>query len=373
MPAAGDCWTVKTSSDIAKALPLFDDAMSIDPHFNDAILGSAEANFQIWEGSFNTIKYTLDAQADFSKLIEQVLKSDPRNAEATALKVRALIEQLEPDRALALARGSVIKNPTNPKLRLVLGMRLTSEGSYEEAIAEFQEYERLSPRLNSGEKGDLAWNYLRAGDTGRALELLNSIPEEDLREQHHRNLAEANFRERNTKAAQAYMELFLKNNVWLNLNWMKPWFEIYKDPQVFSVFEEAMLGSGLPEWPFNFNEGREADRIAHDELVLLHSDVFNEQHSVGPFGAPYSEERNSDGTIEMNFDWMNGIPLSGAWKIVGDQICRNIPSVHQGRDLCHFLYLNPEKSTDEHRYVAAPYRCPFDRKHTVLPIKPPRS
>lgn len=345
----------KDFTDIAKALPLFDDAMSIDPDFNEAKLGSAEANFQIWEGSFNTIKYTLDAQADFSKLIEQVLKSDPRNAEATALKVRALIEQLEPDRALALARGSVFKNPTNPMLRLVLGMSLTSEGNYEEAIAEFQEYERLSPRLNSGEKGDLAWNYLRAGDTGRALELLNSIPEEDLREQHHRNLAEANFRERNTKAAQAYMELFLKNNVWLNLNWMKPWFEIYKDPQVFSVFEEAMLGSGLPEWPFNFNEGREADRIAHDELVLLHSDVFNEQHSVGPFGAPYSEERNSDGTIEMNFDWMNGIPLSGTWKIVGDQICRNIPSVHQGRDLCHFLYLNAEKSTDDHRYVAAPW------------------
>ncbi|MDP5219026.1 tetratricopeptide repeat protein [Ruegeria sp. 2205SS24-7] len=345
----------KDFTDIAKALPLFDEAMSMDPQFIDAKLGSAEANFQIWEGSFNTIKFTIDAQAAFLELIEQVLQGDPRNPDATALRVRALLEQLKSDRALALARGSVFKDPTNPVLRLVLGMCLTSEGNYEDAIAEFQEYERLSPRLNSGEKGDLAWNYLRAGDSGRALELLNSIPEQDLREQHHRNLAEANFREGNNEAAQAYMELFLKNNVWLNLNWMKPWFEIYKDPQVFSVFEEAMLGSGLPEWPFSFHEGREADRIAHDELVLLHSDAFNEEHTVGPFGAPYSEERNSDGTIAMNFDWMNGIPLSGTWRIVGDQICRNIPSVHQGRDLCHFLYLDPEKSTDDHRYVAAPW------------------
>ncbi len=345
----------KDFTDIAKALPLFDEAISMDPRFDDAKLGSAEANFQIWEGSFNTIKYTLDAKTDFSELIEQVLQNDPRNPEATALKVRAHLEQLEPDLALALARGAVFKNPTNPALRVVLGMSLTTEGNYEDAIAEFQEYERHSPKLNSGEKGDLAWNYLRAGDSGRALELLKSIPEEDLREQHHRHLAEANFREGNIKAARAHMELFLKNNVWLNLNWMKPWFEIYKDPQVFSVFEEAMLGSGLPEWPFNFNEGREADRIAHDELVLLHSDSFIEQHSVGPFGAPYSENRNSDGTIELNFAWMNGVPLSGTWKVFGDQICRNIPSVHHGRDLCHFLYLDPEKSTDDHRYVAAPW------------------
>ncbi|WP_170336699.1 tetratricopeptide repeat protein [Ruegeria arenilitoris] len=345
----------KDFTDIGKALPLFDEAMSMDPQFTDAKLGSAEANFQIWEGSFNTIKFTLDAQTSFSELIEQVLHSDPRNPEATALQVRALIEQIEPDRALALARGSVFNDPTNPMLRLVLGMSLTSEGNYEEAIAEFQEYEQLSPRLNSGEKGDLAWNYLRAGNSRRALELLNSIPKEELREQHYRNLAEANFREGDTKAAQGYMDLFLKNNVWLNLNWMKPWFAIYKDPHVFSVFEEAMLGAGLPEWPFNFQEGREAHRIAHDELVLLHSGAFDEQHSVGPFGAPYSEDRNSDGTIAMNFEWMNGIPLSGTWRIVGDQVCRNIPSVHQGRDLCHFLYLDPEKSTDDQWYVTAPW------------------
>ncbi|MES0827463.1 tetratricopeptide repeat protein, partial [Ruegeria sp. SCP11] len=51
----------KDFTDIGKALPLYEEAISLDPNFVAAKLGYAEANFQIWEGSYNTIRFTLDA------------------------------------------------------------------------------------------------------------------------------------------------------------------------------------------------------------------------------------------------------------------------------------------------------------------------
>ncbi len=343
----------KDFTDIGEALTQFERAIELDPAFVEAKLGYAEANFKVWEGSFNTIRFTLDALKIATDTVDEVLQNDPKHPVAIGLQVQLLIQHLERDRALSIARSSVFSNPNEPVLRYVHGLSLTAIGDYDKAIEAFEEFERLSPRLNSGEKGDLAWSYLRAGDSDRALALLSEIPQEEIKEQHLRIMADAQYEEGNVEAARANIERFLVNNVWLNLNWMKPWFEIYQDPTVYQTYAEAMLGSGLPEWPFDFPKGREGDRIDHEQLVQLHSDKFEEKHTIGPFGAPFSEERTPDGTISMNFAWMNGIPLTGTWRIAGDQICQRLPSVHQGRELCHYLYLDRARSTDETLFVSS--------------------
>jgi adenylate cyclase len=343
----------KEFTDIGDALVFYEEAINLDPDFVEAKLGYAEANFQIWKGSFNTLRFTLDALRIATELVEEVLKDDPGNPKALALQVRMLIQHLARDRALSLARSSVFRNPDDPDLRYVHGLSLTTVGDYDKAVEAFGEYERLSPRLNSGEKGDLAWSYLRAGKSQKALALLSSIPDDEMREQHFRILADTQYQTGNIEAARANIERFLNNNVWLNLAWMKPWFEIYEDTVVYQKFAEAMLGSGLPEWPFDADKGREGDRIGHEQLVFLHSSAFEERHTIGPFGAPYSEDRMPNGQIAMNFGWMNGIPLTGTWQITGDQVCRRLPSVHQGRELCHYLYLDRVRSTDETLFVSA--------------------
>ncbi|MFA3918193.1 adenylate/guanylate cyclase domain-containing protein [Ruegeria hyattellae] len=342
----------KDFTDIGKALPLYEEAIALDPSFIEAKLGYAQANFQIWQGSFNTIRFTLDALNDAKTIVRDVLSDDPSNSVALGLQVRLLLQQLQRDRALSIARAAVFNNPTEPGLRLLHGLTLNAVGDYEQAIEAFKQYEALSARLSAGEKGDLAWNYLRAGSSEKALSLLLSIPEDELREQHFRILAEAYYREGDGEKAREYIQRFLTNNVWLNLMWMKPWFEIYEDASVFSLFSEAMLESGLPEWPYNFDKGREGDRITHDELLLLYSNQFEEQFTTGPFGAPYSEDRGTDGTVAMHFGWMNGIPLSGTWSINGNSICQRLPSVHQGREQCHYLYRDEAKSTETMQYVS---------------------
>ncbi|WP_298850896.1 tetratricopeptide repeat protein [uncultured Ruegeria sp.] len=343
----------KDFTDIGKALPLYEEAISLDPNFVEAKLGYAEANFQIWEGSYNTIRFTLDALDEAKTIVRDVLGTDPSNSVAIGLQVRLLLQQLQRDRALSMARAAVFNSPSEPGLRLVHGLTLNAVGDYEQAIEAFNQYEALSARLSSGDKGDLAWNLLRAGNSQKALSLLLSIPENELREQHFRFLAEAFFREGNSEKAREYIQRFLTNNVWLNVMWMKPWFEIYDDPNVFIIYSEAMLASGLPEWPYSFDKGREGDRIGHDELLELYSDQFEEQFTTGPFGAPYSEERRADGTVEMEFGWMNGIPLNGTWSIKDDAICQRLPSVHQGREQCHFLYRDAERSTETRWHVSA--------------------
>ncbi len=343
----------KDFTDIGKALPLYEEAIALDSDFTEAKLGYAEANFQIWQGSFNTIRFTLDALDDAKVIVQEVLSADPSNSVALGLQVRLLLQQLQRDRALSMARAAVFNSPSEPSLRFVHGLTLNAVGDYEQAIEAFKQYEALSARLSSGEKGDLAWNLLRAGNSEEALSLLLSIPENELREQHFRFLAEAYYREGDGAKARDYVQRFLSNNVWLNLMWMKPWFEIYEDPNVFSIYSEAMLASGLPKWPYNFDKGREGDRIGHDELLVLYSDQFEEQFTTGPFGAPYSENRRADGTVTMEFAWMNGIPLNGTWSIKDNSICQRLPSVHQGREQCHFLYRDADKSTEIIRHVSA--------------------
>ena len=92
--------------------------------------------------------------------------------------------------------------------------------------------------------------------------------------------------------------------------WQKPWFDIYSDPGIFEDYAAAMTEAGLPELAYNFDKGREDDMPLHGDLLELFSDKYREVHSTGPFGAPYQEVRNSDGTISMKFAWMNGIDLT---------------------------------------------------------------
>ena len=345
----------KEFTEVGDALQLFEEAIRLDPEFVDAQLGYARANFEVWRGSYNTIRHSLDSLKITEDILNKVLESDPSNPLAISLRVRVMIQNLNRAKALATARAAVFNNPDEPSLRNILGVSLLASGIYDGALDEFADYEARAPRLNAGEKSDLAWNYLRLGDHEKALSLLNSIPEQELKEQHYRNLAEAHFLGGNIEIAKANIAKFMKSNVWLNLMWMKPWFEIYSDPGVYENYATTMIGVGLPEWPYNFDKGRENDRVLHDDLMDLFSGKYKEMHGTDPFGAPYSEVRKFDGTIAMSFAWMNGIDMTGTWYIKNDQFCHRVLATHQGREECNNVYIDRANSTESIKFISNVY------------------
>ena len=326
--------------------------MNLDPDFIEAQQGHAEINFRIWSRSYNTIRYTLDALEAAEATIGTILNADPSNPRAIGLQIRIEVERLNRDQALTTARAAVFNQPDEPWLRNVLGLALLVSGEYEDAKAEFAAYEVLSPRLNSEDKKDLAWQYLRLGNANKALSLLISIPKEEAEvELQNRLMADAHALNGDIEIAKTYMAKFLKDTLWVNLMWQKPWFDIYSDTSIYEDYAAAITKAGLPEWPYNFDKGREGDRLLHNELVELFSDNYREAHTTGPFGAPYREVRKADGTISMHFAWMNGIPITGKWYIKEDQFCHRLPAIHMGREECNNVYIDREKSTESVKHI----------------------
>ena len=342
--------------ELEKTLPLYEKAMELDPGFIEAQVGYAEANFTIWKRSYNTIRYTLHALEKAEETIKRILAVDPSSPYAIGLRARIEIEWLNHAQALSEARAAVFLQPDEPWLRNVLGLALLASGKYDDAKEEFASYEALSPRLNSGEKRDLAFQYILLGDVERALSLLASVPtEETNRIEQYDYLANAYARRGDMDAAKTNMEKFIKETVWGNLAWQKGYFGIYADPTVFEEWAAAMTAAGMPESPFDFETGREGDRLLHDDLVDLFSDQYQEAHTVGPFGMPYKEDRRADGTLILDFAWMNGQAITAEWAIKGDQFCHHSPAVHVDREECNNVYIDREKSTDNVKYISNVY------------------
>ncbi|WP_282170011.1 adenylate/guanylate cyclase domain-containing protein [Ruegeria atlantica] len=342
--------------DLEKSLPLYEKSINLDPGFIAAHVGYAEANFTIWSMGYNTIRYTLDALDAARESIETILQAQDANVYAIGLQVRIEIELSNHEQALAKARAAVFLQPDEPWLRFVLGLSSLAAGNYEESLQELDKYQSLSPRLNSGETRDLSFSFLLLDDVEQALGLLKQTPpEESTKIDQYSQLANAYARRGELEEAKFYMAKFLKETVWNNLAWQRGYFGRYADPALYDRWSEAMRAAGLPESPFDFEAGREADRLQHDNLIELFSDIYQETQTLGPFGMPYSQDRSTDGTLTMNFAWMKGQPISGNWSIEGDQFCVRTPAIHVNREQCLNVYIDRDKSTEKVTHISTVY------------------
>jgi adenylate cyclase len=342
--------------ELEKTLPLYQEALELDNKFVEALVGYADVNFTIWQRSYNTIRHTLAALDETKRTVARILELDAKNPRALGIQIGIKIENAQWDIALSEARGAVFLQPDAPWLRNVLGQALIAVGMYDDANDEFANYERLSPHMNSSEKRELAFNYLVLGDSEKALNLLNSIPpQETNRIDQYFYLAIAHAQLGEIETAKIHMAKFLEETVWNNLRWQEGYFGRYSDPRLFENWAAALTAAGLPASPYNFEKGRDSDKLLHDDLVELYSDKYVKIMAVGPFGMPYREEKLSAGVTAMYFGWMHGQRLTSNWTIRGDQYCHSSPETHIGREKCNNVYIDRERSTNDIKYVSNVY------------------
>ena len=338
-------------SKIKPALLLYEKAMELDPGFVDAKIGYAELNYIIWNRSWNTVKPVPEAFVGLEKTIETILAADAQNARAIGLRIRLHIDHLNLEQALSEARAAIFLETDDPRLRKVLGLVLLASGEYSTAREEFVAYEELSPRLNVGEQRDLAQQYLRLGNVKKALSLVAGIQLGEAKLSLQLLLAEAHARNGDVEIAKTYINELLKEVPWLSVIWYKPLFDSYSDPSIFKAWADAMIAAGLPETPYDFANSTDHDRVLHDDLIELFSDRYVETHDKDSFGAPYKEVRRGDGTITMEFQWLNGQIITGIWYIKGDYLCTKLNSQQMGREECSTVYIDAKQSTDEVKHV----------------------
>lgn len=337
-----------------QALALYEQAIGLDPDYLHAKTGSAQANFTTWLRSWNLVRITSEAHQAAQKTTQSILNSSPEYPPALRLKLLLKLEILNRDDALAEARSAVFRQPNEPDLRWALARALHASGFAEEAKDEFDNYFTLSPRLHPEQLRRLAEQYLRLGDAEKALSFLASIPKEQADNNAQNSLLiEAHAQLGNIEIAQEHLRRSKETFPFISLAWYKPFFETYADKEVFRKFAEAMTRVGVPEWPYGLEKKLEKHRLSREELNELYGNgSFKAIDAIGPFGQPFQQTNNKNGTLSWQFKWLPGIELNGRWKIIDNQVCNNMPASFMGRESCARFYWDREKSTETiKRYI----------------------
>lgn len=345
-------WMTGEISGVASALGLLEAAKAAEPAFLDARGAYAYLNFFVWHMGWNPVRNNKQALEIAEKTIADLLADDPLNTDALIVEVD-IARHLDRDKALTLARGAIFRKRDDPHLRLALGWALLSNGLVDDARAEFETYQNLSPRLRPPEVLDLANAYLRLDDPARALEVISTLdPEAANGFLVLAAKAEIFARLGRLEEGRAQARKFLQFLPFYSVMWDEPKFRTFKDPAVFQAYSKAMQAVGIPLWPLAFDQGRDDARLGNAALRHLFGRSFRTVETTDPVGGPYTSQYTVDGSVTLAYGFMQGMTFTGMWDIDGDHVCQTFPSISMGMRVCERVYVDRERSTAEDpRYV----------------------
>jgi putative PEP-CTERM system TPR-repeat lipoprotein len=112
--------------------------------------------------------------------VNDVLKSEPQNAEALLLKGRIAMREQKLDEALAMAQAAVKAAPRSTEMQYFLGEVLAARSDTEGAIAAFKEAVTLNPRASAAQ-AQLARLYHAQGQTSTSVQFARDAVKSDPR------------------------------------------------------------------------------------------------------------------------------------------------------------------------------------------------
>jgi tetratricopeptide (TPR) repeat protein len=119
----------------------------------------------------------MNKKTDAVRMVEQILKEDPKDNEATAMRAALLLQSGTKDQidtAVTDLQGAVSRAPTNHVLRLNLAKAFLARGNAEEARIQLQEALKIRPDFQIA-KIALSQIYLQRNEFGKALEYANQV------------------------------------------------------------------------------------------------------------------------------------------------------------------------------------------------------
>jgi tetratricopeptide (TPR) repeat protein len=115
-----------------------------------------------------SLAYAAGKKPEAHKVLDQMLKLRPRNAEARVAKARMLLADGAVSDALVQAREGVKADPTLPSTHYTVGLAALADRKFDEAEKAFEEVTRLTPRA-AGAQLQLSRLRLARGETAGAL------------------------------------------------------------------------------------------------------------------------------------------------------------------------------------------------------------
>ncbi len=119
----------------------------------------------------------MNKKTDAVRLVEQILKEDPKDNEATAMRASLLLQsgtKDQVDTAVSDLQSAVSRTPQNHVMRLNLAKAFLARGDSDQARVQLQEALKLRPDFQIA-KIALAQIFLQKQEFGRALEYANQV------------------------------------------------------------------------------------------------------------------------------------------------------------------------------------------------------
>ncbi|MHC5109254.1 MAG: tetratricopeptide repeat protein [Planctomycetota bacterium] len=165
-----DCLRQASVEGDAEARPLFEQAITIDPHFVLGYVGLSLSHFNEWScQTWHLWDESADNAYDYAA---KAVAVDDTNAMAHAVMARVLHHRREHDRAVAQAHRALMLNPNDPWVAVQAAIASLFNGDFDRAIELAEKALSCNPLHASVHQGLMGWAHFMAGRAGEALPLL---------------------------------------------------------------------------------------------------------------------------------------------------------------------------------------------------------
>lgn len=165
-----DCLRQASVEGDAEARPLFEQAITIDPHFALGYVGLSLSHFNEWScQTWHLWDESADNAYDYAT---KAVAIDDANAMAHAVLARVLHHRREHDRAVAHADRALMLNPNDPWVAVQVAIAKLFNGDFDLAIQLAHKAQSCNPLHVSLHQGLMGWAHFMAGRAGDALPLL---------------------------------------------------------------------------------------------------------------------------------------------------------------------------------------------------------
>jgi adenylate cyclase len=327
-----------------EALKLYQKAIALDPSFADAYAGIARVALNVWRWSINSVLPGPVARDIAYQAASEALKLDPGNAHAYSVLAYLQVADREYDEALESIEKAVSLHPNDAEVYTNLAGVLVYAGLPVEALSAMDTAFRLEPRPSPIFHADLGWVLFWNRQYEKAIGPLEKGLEGGV--EYWEVLAMAYAKLGRLEEAKAMVEKIRQEFPGVNLAYFRA-SSNFKRAEDLEFRLDALGEAGIPEWPLGYEvpSGDPLDSAAITALTFGRTWVGKDLTNGGPF----VQEIGRDGKV--GFRGGGALVIGTAW-VNNGMLCVDIPISVMTRNLCGYLYRNPEgTSEDQNEYI----------------------
>ena len=332
----------------ADIIDFYQKAIDLDPEFTDAYAGQARAAVESWRIDSGSV-HGATARALAYESASKALEIDPTNGQAYSVLSILQLADGHHDAAIESARKAVELTPGRATAYHDLGLVLAYSGEIREGIEAIETALLLNPKPRPDTELYAGTVFFIDGQYQRAEAMLSRTERERYASETLWSfLAAARaFLGDQEAAAKTIAELLdIYPNV--SIQYYRARDTYFRRPEDLEKLLDGLRKAGLSEWAFDF-QGMESDRLNESEL----RGIVEDRTWIGKHvsGIEFLQQNNHSGS--MAYRSKSSIQ-TGTVSIRGGMLCQRFEGTALGKDLCGYVYRNPNGSAEtQDEYVAS--------------------